>query len=36
VVLILGNSELKEKWERSINFEKWQIKIQNLQKRLEI
>ena len=36
VVLILLNSELKEKWERSINFEKWQIKIQNLQKRLEI
>jgi len=36
VVLILRNSELKEKWERSLNFEKWQIKIQNLQKRLEI
>ena len=36
VVLILRNSELKEKCERSLNFEKWQIKIQNLQKRLEI
>jgi len=36
VVLILRNSELKEKWECSVNFEKWQIKIQNLQKRLEI
>lgn len=36
VTLILRNSELKEKWDRSLNFETWQIKIQNLQKRLEI
>ncbi len=36
VALILRNSELKEKWDRSLNFETWQIKIKNLQKRLEI
>ena len=36
VGIILRNSELKEKFEHSLNFDKWQIRIQNLQKRLEI
>ena len=36
VGIILRNSELKEKLEHSLNFDKWQIRIQNLQKRLEI
>jgi hypothetical protein len=36
VARILRKSELREKWESSLNFDKWQIEIQNLQKRLEI
>jgi len=36
VGIILRNSELKEKLEPTLNFDKWQLGIQNLQKRLEI
>ncbi len=36
VAIILKNSELKEKWKDSSNIEKWQIKLQDLLKRLEI
>ncbi len=36
VAIILRNSELKEKWENSSGFEKWQTKLQDLLKRLEI
>jgi hypothetical protein len=36
VAIILKNIEHKEKWDRSLNIEEWQIKIKNLQKRLEI
>jgi hypothetical protein len=36
VGVILRKSELKEKMEHSVNYEKWQKEIQDLQKRLEI
>jgi hypothetical protein len=36
VAIILGKSELKEKLERSENFEKWQKEILDLKKRLEV
>jgi len=36
VTIILRKSELRDKWEHSSSFEKWQSNIHNLQKRLEI
>jgi hypothetical protein len=36
VKLILRQSELKNKWENSANFQEWQATLSNLQKRLEI
>ena len=36
VMIIVKNSELKDKWEHSSSFESWQSKLQNLQKRLEV
>ena len=36
VMIIMKNSELKDKWEHSSSFESWQLKMQNLQKRLEV
>jgi len=36
VTVILEDSELKDKWENSTNFEKWKTNLENLLKRLEI
>lgn len=36
VHVIQMNSELKEKWERSASFPKWQATLNDLQKRLEV
>lgn len=36
VHVIQKNSELKEKWEKSASFPKWQATLNDLQKRLEV